>query len=47
MLTGDHHAAEDLLQEALVKTAVRRRRVQSGENPEAYVRKVMLNQLGS
>jgi RNA polymerase sigma-70 factor (sigma-E family) len=47
MLTGDHQAAEDLLQEALVKTAVRWRRVESGGNPEAYVRKVMLNQLRS
>ncbi|HEX8630147.1 MAG TPA: SigE family RNA polymerase sigma factor [Catenuloplanes sp.] len=47
MLTGDHQAAEDLLQEALAKTAARWRRVESGGNPEAYVRKVMLNQLRS
>ncbi|GAA2623481.1 SigE family RNA polymerase sigma factor [Paractinoplanes durhamensis] len=47
MLTGDHQAAEDLLQEALVKTAVRWHRVQSGGDPEAYVRKVMVNQLRS
>jgi RNA polymerase sigma-70 factor (sigma-E family) len=47
LLTGDHQTAEDLLQEALAKTAARWRRVESGGNPEAYVRKVMLNQLRS
>ncbi|MFC6018224.1 SigE family RNA polymerase sigma factor [Plantactinospora solaniradicis] len=47
MLTGDHQTAEDLLQEALAKTAARWDRVESGGNPEAYVRKVMLNQLRS
>ncbi|SCL39311.1 RNA polymerase sigma-70 factor, sigma-E family [Micromonospora pallida] len=47
LLTGNHQTAEDLLQEALAKTAVRWRRVESGGNPEAYVRRVMLNQLRS
>ncbi|MFG1710345.1 SigE family RNA polymerase sigma factor [Nonomuraea sp. M3C6] len=45
LLTGDHHTAADLLQEALAKTAVRWQRVSAGGNPEAYVRTVMLNQL--
>jgi RNA polymerase sigma-70 factor (sigma-E family) len=47
LLTGDHQAAEDLLQEALIKTARRWRRVEAGGHPEAYVRKVMLNHLRS
>jgi RNA polymerase sigma-70 factor (sigma-E family) len=47
VLTGNHQAAEDLLQEALAKTAVHWRRVEAGGKPEAYVRKVMLNQLRS
>ncbi|MEV4718287.1 SigE family RNA polymerase sigma factor [Micromonospora noduli] len=47
LLTGDHQAAEDLLQEALARTAVHWRRVEAGGNPAAYVRKAMLNQLRS
>jgi RNA polymerase sigma-70 factor (sigma-E family) len=38
---GDQHAAEDLLQIALTKTASRWGRV---DNPEAYVRRVMYHQ---
>ncbi|GII75742.1 DNA-directed RNA polymerase sigma-70 factor [Sphaerisporangium rufum] len=45
LLTGDHGQAEDLLQETLVKTAARWRRVTAAADPEAYVRKIMLNQL--
>ncbi|MFE3452092.1 SigE family RNA polymerase sigma factor [Nonomuraea sp. NPDC059194] len=45
LLTGDHHTAADLVQEALAKTAARWRRIAAGGNPEAYVRTVMLNQL--
>jgi RNA polymerase sigma-70 factor (sigma-E family) len=44
LLTGDHHAAADLLQAALVATAVHWRRVVQGGNPEAYVRRAMVNQ---
>lgn len=47
LLTGNHQTAEDLLQEALAKTAARWHRIEAGGNPEAYVRKVMLNQLRS
>ena len=43
LLCGDHSAADDLLQEALAKTAVRWSRVRDG-NPEGYVRRVMVNQ---
>ena len=42
LLTGDHHRAEDLVQEALTKVAVRWRRL-SDANPEAYARQVMVH----
>ncbi|MEV5708633.1 sigma factor [Actinoallomurus sp. NPDC052274] len=42
VLTNDQHAAEDLLQTALTKTAVRWRHVR--DNPEAYVRRAMYNE---
>ena len=41
LLTGDHHRAEDLVQEALTKVAVRWRRLRDG-NPEAYARQVIV-----
>jgi RNA polymerase sigma-70 factor (sigma-E family) len=43
LLTGDSASAEDLVQSALVKTASRWRRVIAGGNPEAYVRRIMVN----
>jgi DNA-directed RNA polymerase specialized sigma24 family protein len=43
-LTGDHAAAEDLLQEALTRTVTRWRTVAGGGKPESYVRRVMLNE---
>jgi RNA polymerase sigma-70 factor (sigma-E family) len=42
VLTGDPHAAEDLVQSALADTFRHWRRV-SGEHPDAYVRRVLLN----
>ncbi|MET9341496.1 MULTISPECIES: SigE family RNA polymerase sigma factor [unclassified Nonomuraea] len=47
LLTGDHHAAADLLQDTLVKAAARWRRIAESGNPEAYIRTIMLNQLRS
>ncbi len=47
LLTGDHEAAEDLLQEALTRTLVRWSAVTAGGNPEGYVRRIMLNQVRS
>lgn len=41
LLTGDHHRAEDLVQEALAKVALRWRRLQSG-SPEAYARQIIV-----
>ncbi|CUR55592.1 RNA polymerase sigma-E factor [metagenome] len=40
LLTGDHHRAEDLVQEALAKVALRWSRLESG-HPEAYARQVI------
>ncbi|GAA4905674.1 RNA polymerase sigma-70 factor (sigma-E family) [Nonomuraea thailandensis] len=42
VLTGDQHAAEDLLQTALAKTVAHWRRIRT--NPEAYVRRVMYHE---
>ncbi|GAA2317346.1 SigE family RNA polymerase sigma factor [Nonomuraea roseoviolacea subsp. roseoviolacea] len=42
LLTSDQHAAEDLLQTALAKTAGHWRRIR--DNPEAYARQVMYHE---
>lgn len=42
MLTGDAHLAEDLLQTVLAKVWPKWRRI-SGEHPEAYIRKALVN----
>jgi RNA polymerase sigma-70 factor (sigma-E family) len=44
LLTGDHHLAEDIVQEALVKVHRRWSRVQHTEAPGAYIRKAILRQ---
>jgi RNA polymerase sigma-70 factor (sigma-E family) len=44
LLTGDRGHAEDLMQTALYKAYVHWWRVMRYERPEAYVRKVMLNE---
>jgi RNA polymerase sigma-70 factor (sigma-E family) len=41
LLTGDLHAAEDLVQEALVKVALRWERLRDG-NPTAYARTIVV-----
>jgi RNA polymerase sigma-70 factor, ECF subfamily len=43
LLTGDWQAGEDLVQEALAKTYLRRRRLRDGAALEPYTRKVMLS----
>jgi RNA polymerase sigma-70 factor (sigma-E family) len=43
VLTGDPHQAADLVQEALVRTAMAWPRVTSKDDPEGYVRRVMVN----
>jgi RNA polymerase sigma-70 factor (sigma-E family) len=44
LLTGDHHAAEDLLQGALVRIASKWHRVSRSEYPYAYVRRILYHQ---
>lgn len=41
LLTGDHHRAEDLVQEALTQVALRWRRLRDG-HPDAYARQVIV-----
>ena len=43
LLCGDRAEAEDALQEAFARAAVRWRRLRSYEAPEAWVRRVALN----
>jgi len=43
LLTGEQHAAEDLVQSTLEQVYVAWRRVSSADDPEAYVRRVMIN----
>jgi RNA polymerase sigma-70 factor (sigma-E family) len=44
LLTGDHHAAEELLQSALVKVGTHWRRVAIADDPDAYLRKILYNE---
>ncbi len=45
LLTGDHAKAEDLMQETLAKAAAKWRRVSAADDPEAYLKTMMINQL--
>ncbi len=44
LLTGDSQLAEDLVQNALVKTSLAWRRLERQENADAYARRVLYNQ---
>ncbi|MEU8076178.1 SigE family RNA polymerase sigma factor [Catellatospora citrea] len=44
LLTGEHHAAEDLVQSALAKAASRWRWLMEHTQPEAYIRRIMINE---
>jgi RNA polymerase sigma-70 factor (sigma-E family) len=44
LLTGDHHLAEDLVQQTFLRVAGRWRRVVSAGDPDAYVKKVLYHQ---
>jgi RNA polymerase sigma-70 factor (sigma-E family) len=44
LLCGDWHLAEDLAQETLAKAYLHWHRVQSVGNPDAYVRRILLNE---
>ena len=41
LLTGDQHAAEDLVQETLVRAAQRWPTIAAGHSPDAYVRRIL------
>lgn len=41
LLTGDQHAAEDLVQETLVRAAQRWPTIAASQSPEAYVRRIL------
>lgn len=43
VLSGDHHRAEDLTQEALIHAYRHWRRVRGMDDPHAYVRRVLVN----
>ncbi|MEN3307764.1 MAG: hypothetical protein V7603_3966 [Micromonosporaceae bacterium] len=43
LLTGDHHRAEELLQDSLVELYVRWRRVSIRGDPHAYLRRMLIN----
>jgi RNA polymerase sigma-70 factor (sigma-E family) len=44
LLTGNHHAAEDLLQNALIKVAANWSKVAAAEQQDAYVRRLLYNE---
>jgi RNA polymerase sigma-70 factor (sigma-E family) len=44
LLSGDHHTAEDLVQSALGKAAARWPRVAGYARPDAYVRRILVNE---
>jgi RNA polymerase sigma-70 factor (sigma-E family) len=43
LLTGDHGLAEDFVQEALFRAYRNWRRIERSDQPEAYVRKIVVN----
>ncbi len=44
LLCGDWHEAEELVQDALARAFVHWRRVEASASPDAYVRKILLNE---
>jgi DNA-directed RNA polymerase specialized sigma24 family protein len=45
LLCGDWHLTDDLVQEALAKTFRHWRRVQRADSPNAYVRRILVNEV--
>ena len=44
VLTGERHAAEDLVQDALERAGTAWRRIRKADDPEGYVRRIIVNQ---
>jgi RNA polymerase sigma-70 factor (sigma-E family) len=44
VLTGDRDLAQDVVQEVLARTPVRWKRISEADSPEAYVRRMVLNE---
>jgi RNA polymerase sigma-70 factor (sigma-E family) len=44
VLTGDRDLAQDIVQEVLARAQVRWRRISEADSPEAYVRRMVLNE---
>ena len=47
LLTGSHHTAEDVVQSALTRAFVHWARVRRADHPEAYVRRMVVNEVVS
>jgi RNA polymerase sigma-70 factor (sigma-E family) len=45
LLCGDRHLADDVVQDTLVKAYQHWRRVRQADSPEAYVRRILLNEV--
>jgi RNA polymerase sigma-70 factor (sigma-E family) len=45
LLCGDRHLADDVVQDTLIKAYQHWNRVQQAESPEAYVRRIMINEV--
>ncbi len=45
LLCGDRHLADDVVQDTLVKAYRHWRRVRQADSPEAYVRRILLNEV--
>lgn len=45
LMCGDWHAAQDVVQEALARSALAWSRIERMEEPDAYVRRVLVNQV--
>ncbi|HEY2700496.1 MAG TPA: SigE family RNA polymerase sigma factor [Pseudonocardiaceae bacterium] len=45
LLCGDWHLADDVVQDTLIKAFEHWKRVQAADNPEAYVRRILINEV--
>ena len=45
LLCGDWHLADDVVQDTLIKAFEHWKRVRSADNPEAYVRRILINEV--